>query len=311
MPKISVIIPTYNRAHYIRFAIRSVLNQTFSDFELIIVDDGSIDNTRWIVNSFKDERIIYLPREVNKGPAAARNAGIKSSKGTLIAFLDDDDEGLPEKLECQVKVMEGNPEVGLVYAGYLKVDDKGKIINKINTTKKQCSFYDLIQQNPIMLGTVIVRRECFERVGLFDEDLYGTEDWDMWIRISKHFLFKSVNRPLTKYRVHKGMISRDNYTRPEQIIRVFDKYTKELELIPVNYRKDILARQHFLRGAYLCSNGRMSEGRSEFIKAISKKPNHIRCYVRMLTSLLGSRRYVKLRAFEYKVISSLNRFKRV
>ena len=232
MPKISVIIPTYNRAHYIRFAIRSVLNQTFSDFELIIVDDGSIDNTRWIVNSFKDERIIYLPREVNKGPAAARNAGIKSSNGKLIAFLDDDDEWLPEKLECQVKVIEENPEVGLVYAGYLKVDDKGRIINKINPSKKQCSFYDLLQQNPIGLGTVIVWRECFEKVGLFDEDLHSIEDWDMWIRISKHFLFKSVNRPLTKYRVHKGMISMNTYTRLEQINnRMFDKYTKELKLL--------------------------------------------------------------------------------
>jgi len=126
-PTVSVIISTYNRAHLIGRAIQSVLNQTYQDFEVIVVDDGSTDNTEEIVKSFNDPRIRYIRHEKNKGAAAARNTGIKAARGKYIAFQDSDDEWLPEKLEKQMKVFENAPpEAGVVYTDMQRINEDGE-----------------------------------------------------------------------------------------------------------------------------------------------------------------------------------------
>jgi glycosyltransferase involved in cell wall biosynthesis len=119
MPAVSVIIPTYNRAEFLRLAITSVLNQTFQDFEIIVVDDASEDHTHEVVHNFRDKRIKYIHHEVNKRVAAARNTGVLNSSGAYIAFVDDDDEWLPKKLQMQVALLENSPSiVGGVYTGF-------------------------------------------------------------------------------------------------------------------------------------------------------------------------------------------------
>src|SRR5438034_8399752 len=119
MSRVSVIIPTYNRARYLSDAIRSVVNQTFQDFEIIVIDDCSQDQTRIATDSFKDQRIKYLTHDSNRGEAAARNTGIQKSTGSYIAFLDDDDQWAPEKLQLQIQIFEQSAtKVGLVYCGY-------------------------------------------------------------------------------------------------------------------------------------------------------------------------------------------------
>lgn len=127
-PKVSVIIPTYNRAHLIGRAIKSVLNQTYKDFEIIIVDDGSTDKTEEVVKDFKDERVRYIRREKNKGGSAARNTGIKAARGEYIAFQDSDDEWLPEKLEKQMKAFEAMAMAKPVIA--TKVSDLPEILDR-------------------------------------------------------------------------------------------------------------------------------------------------------------------------------------
>ena len=144
-PKVSIILPTYNRAHIIEKAIQSVLNQTYQDFEIIIIDDGSKDDTKKIIRGFqeKDNRIKYIRFEENKGAAAARNAGIKMSKGEYITFQDSDDEWLPEKLEKQMKIIETSSENIVVYCGFWRIDgDEKTYIPDINISN--------IRNNPLL-----------------------------------------------------------------------------------------------------------------------------------------------------------------
>ena len=174
-PTVSVIIPTYNRAHLIGRAIQSVLNQTYRDFEIIVVDDGSADNTEEVVKSFYDKRIKYIKHKKNKGAAATRNTGIKAARGKYIAFQDSDDEWLPEKLEKQMKVFENAPaKVGVVYTDMWRImRNKRKyyfsspmITPEDGIIYKQALDYKVMN---IGIQTALIKREVFEKVGMFDE----------------------------------------------------------------------------------------------------------------------------------------------
>src|SRR5438067_9202421 len=193
MPKASVIIPTYNRAEFLRLAIISILNQTFQNFEIIVIDDAAQDYTREVVNSLSDKRIRYIRHEENKGVSAARNTGVANSKGGYIAFLDDDDEWFPEKLQKQFDLLEAcPPTTGVVYTGILVVEESSrKILAKHFPKRRGNVFEEILTQNRIaQTSTFFLRKECFEKAGLFDESLDFGEDHDMWLRISKEFQFE-------------------------------------------------------------------------------------------------------------------------
>ena len=186
-PTVSVIIPTYNRVHLIRRAIQSVLNQTYQDFEVIIVDDGSTDNTEEVVKSFNDPRIRYIRHEKNKGAATARNTGIKAARGKFIAFQDSDDEWLPEKLEKQMKVFENTPaKVGVVYTGFWKIENNKKIYIPFSWVKqKEGNIHkELLKGNFVTTQSIVARKECFKKAGMFDEKLPRFQDWELVIRLS-------------------------------------------------------------------------------------------------------------------------------
>jgi glycosyltransferase involved in cell wall biosynthesis len=182
-PAVSVIIPTYNRAHLIGRAIQSVLDQTYQDFEIIIVDDGSTDNTEVVLKKFqnKDERIRYIRHDKNKGGSTARNTGIKAARGRFIALLDSDDEWLPEKLQKQLEVFESSPpEVGVVYTKtYHRANKKIYPFSK-EEQKDGMIFQDLlnldISKNCGQTSTLLIKKECFEKVGLFDERFPRQQD---------------------------------------------------------------------------------------------------------------------------------------
>jgi glycosyltransferase involved in cell wall biosynthesis len=210
MPKVSVIIPTYNRAHLFLGAVNSALNQTFQDFRIIIVDDASKDDTSSIVRGLDDKRIQYIRHAGNRGEAGARNTGVMNSDAEFIAFLDDDDEWLPEKLQLQVALLDRCPSrVGGIYTGFYAFDKaSGKMLGQRVPTKRGYIYDDMIVENAVgTSSTVLLRRECFERFGLFDEDIAWGLDYDMWIRISKGFEFEFIKDPLVKYHVHEDQIS--------------------------------------------------------------------------------------------------------
>ena len=212
MVKVSVIIPVYNGEKYISEAIDSVLNQTYKDFEIIVIDDGSRDNTPKILKEYGDK--IRWKSQEHKGQASALNEGINMAKGKYIAYLDADDVFLPERLEIEVKYLDAHPDVGLVYSDFYKIDKNGKI-RRIIKSRPQDNFV-LLQINYITRIAVMHRRECLNEVGLFDESITGDDDWDMWIRISEKFKMGYIDKPLAKYRIHGGNIS---LTRPRRLDR--------------------------------------------------------------------------------------------
>lgn len=209
MPKVSVIIPSYNSAKYLSEAIDSALNQTFKDFELIVVDDGSTDNTAEILSKYGNK--IRCFSQENKGVSAARNRGIRESKGEYIAFLDSDDIWLPKKLELQMQKLSNNPEYTWSYCDKISVFEDGIKEEDNNNLIKPLEGYifdHLLVKNFIPTPSVIIKRGCFESAGLFDENLLHLEDYDLFLRLAKDYPISFVNKKLFIRRVHQNSICR-------------------------------------------------------------------------------------------------------
>ncbi|HJD55965.1 MAG TPA: glycosyltransferase [Rickettsia endosymbiont of Pyrocoelia pectoralis] len=204
IPTVSVIIATYNRDKFIGEAVQSILNQTYKDFEIIIVDDGSNDSTKEIIASLKDPRINYYYQE-NKGRSKARNKALELARGKYITFLDSDDLYLPNKLEIQVDYMEKNSDIYMIYTSAYCIDEVGNSLKHKYEAKTSGRIYkDIAFFVPvtITLPTVMVRREVFEKAGNFDEVMYRFEDTDMWRRISKHYEIGAISEFTCKLRTH-------------------------------------------------------------------------------------------------------------
>jgi len=232
--KISVVITTHNRATLLTNAINSVLNQTFKDFEMLIIDDASKDNTEEVVKTFTDGRIRYikiLPEDSKEGNYA-RNFGIKEAKGEFIAFLDDDDEWLPEKLEKQIEVFEKNEKIGLVYTGYIYIyDNKWQRI--IAYPKRGNLSKDILIRNYLgPLSSLMVKKKKLEEAGLFDVEMPAMQDYDMHIRLCQICEVDFVREPLLKYYYR---------TTIKRISGNLAKYEKANILINEKYKNLILA----------------------------------------------------------------------
>jgi glycosyltransferase involved in cell wall biosynthesis len=200
-PLVSVILPTYNRAHIIIKSVQSVLTQTYHNFEVIVIDDGSTDNTKEIIMNIacKDSRLKYFRNDENKGPSVTRNVGINLARGELIAFADDDDEWFSDKLEKQVNLLQTLPEdFAVVYSGFYKVIGTEKIyIPPKNIYPKEGSILNsLLKGNFVGTPSILVRKSALLDIGLFDEKLLMFEDWELVIRLSKKYQFKLIDEPL-------------------------------------------------------------------------------------------------------------------
>jgi glycosyltransferase involved in cell wall biosynthesis len=273
-PTVSIIIPTYNRSRLIARAVKSVLNQTYQNFELIIVDDGSTDGTKEVVAGFNDERIRYVRHEKNKGEAAARNTGIKAAKCNYIAYQDSDDEWLPEKLAKQMKLLENAPpEVGVIYTGFWKTENHRKTYIPFSwVSQKNGDIHkELLKGNFIGSPVVLIKKECFDRVGLFDERLRNLVDWEMWLRISKHYHFRCVDEPLVIAHYDLDNVSDNPGSLIDALVLVLEKNRCELEL-----EKKLLAKHWMNIGDLLAANGETKKGRRYIIDALKLYPFSIR-----------------------------------
>lgn len=224
MPSVSVIIPTYQRAHWVGQAIESVLVQSYRDYEIIVVNDGSTDGTASRLNEFGDRvRVIH---QANRGLPAARNAGINAAKGDLLAFLDDDDLWFPGKLASQIALFSRDPSVGLVYADMTLFDENG---DRESSYADRCrpplmqNAATLFRYNFIPVPTVMVRRACLDQVGLFDETLTACEDYDLWLRIIEHWPVLGSSDILARYRLSANSIHRDKGRMLLNELRVKEK----------------------------------------------------------------------------------------
>ena len=209
IPKVSVIIPTFNRAHLLSNAISSVLKQSFTKFELIVVDDASTDQTEKIISGINDPRIVYIKHALNRGGAAARNAGIRKSRGPYVAFLDSDDEWYKWKLEAQMKIFERtlNPNLGVVYCGMRVHDHRTGRIRDIRPVIRGDLSKDILYGHPPGMNGgsgILVRKSCFEEIGYFDTDLKAGQDWDLSLRLAQKFSFDFVDQILFLWNQHGG-----------------------------------------------------------------------------------------------------------
>lgn len=283
-PTVSVIIPTYNRAELVGRAIQSVLDQTYQDFEIIIVSDGSTDNTDEVVNRYKDTRIVYLRHNKNRGGSAARNTGINIAKGQYIGLLDSDDEWLPQKLEKQVDKLQMLPnKVGVVYSGFYYVSEKnGQNLSKVVPTLRG-NVYDNLLQGCILGGpTPLVRKLCFEKAGFFEEALPSCQDWDMWIRLSKYYEFDFVPDFLAKHYVHGDQISTDLRAKIKAREWIVKKYQTDLLKNP-----SILSRHLKRLGVLYCLDCNSPVGRNYFLQSLKHNPRQKGSYIHFVLSLLA------------------------
>lgn len=251
MPKVSVIMPTYNRADFIKESILSVLKQNFKNLEIIIVDDGSSDNTRQIINSIKDERIIYIYQK-NKGRSAARNKAIEVARGKYLAFLDSDDLFMPGKIKKQFEFLEKNLDYGMVYTSALNINEKGEVMDvDYKATKSGNIYQDIAFYIPLVitLPTVMVKKKIVVSLHGFDEKMRRFEDTDMWRRIAKRYRIYAMKEPLTKIRAHRG----NRMEHPEKLIRALDYYVdkifqedKEVEWLYKRRAASLLYRHYYL-----------------------------------------------------------------
>lgn len=224
MPKVTVVIPTYNAIAYLPSTLDSVIKQTFTDFEVLIIDDGSSDDTVEWASQLVDARVRLIVQE-NQGVAVARNKGIANAKGEYVAFLDADDLWEPTKLEKQVKCLEENPQVGLVNTSILNIDEQGNLLGAVDAHDVQGNVLKyIVEENLILCGSApMVRRSCLEAVQGFDQTLMSAEDWDLWIRIAARYEFAVVREPLVLYRQHLNSKSNNIERHLKHRLKVIDK----------------------------------------------------------------------------------------
>jgi glycosyltransferase involved in cell wall biosynthesis len=208
MIKVSVIIPTYNRRDYLKEALDSVLWQSFRDFEIIVIDDGSNDGTREMIQEVYGSSIKYIWQE-NQGESVARNRGLEAAQGEYIALLDSDDRWLKEKLTKQVKYLNENPIPGMVYSQAWIIDGTGKRIEGdpwgIELYNDGIDLESLVFNNRISgPSSTLIRRSVINKVGEFDSNIRYGEDWDLWLRIAKHFGIALIEEPMVEVRRHRN-----------------------------------------------------------------------------------------------------------
>jgi len=223
---ISVIMPAYNASLFIGEAIESVIQQTYTEWELVIIDDGSTDSTCNVVEPFLRDNRIRLIKQQNSGVSKARNTGVCNASGQWIAFLDADDLWLPQKLHLQMKCAEENRDLALVHTSAFRfrarLSEAEPISNPVYD--KSDPYKSLLMYDFIITSSVMVSKECIKAVGCFDENLFGPEDWDLWIRIAKDFKIYKVDMPLVYYREHPEGISKNYYRQFEQRMKVMKRY---------------------------------------------------------------------------------------
>jgi len=288
---VSVIIPTYNASRYVTEAVDSVLNQDYDNCEIIVVDDGSTDDTREALRKYEG-KIRYIYQE-NGGPAKARNTGIISSQGDYIAFLDADDLWLPGKLRKQIDFLHRHSQYAMVYTDMKHVVE-GKIVHESYLKERNYRYVssgfiyeNLLRECFIFTPTVIVERECLEKVGLFREDLRISEDYDLWLRIADEYEIGFLDEPLVIRNRHESNLTGDRYLYITSCIQLFEELLEKNKenRKRVKIIKEALAVRYFNLGYYLFELGRLRESRYNFVKSLRYRYSN-RSMIRALASFL-------------------------
>ncbi len=217
-PLVSVVMPVYNCEKYISEAIESILNQTYKNLELIVVDDGSTDGSREIIDkiAIKDNRLKIFSHKKNKGISKALNKAISNSKGKYIARLDSDDVSLPQRLEKQVYILEKNTEIGVCGTRGIAINEKGERVSYLNTLTGHLLNYNYWKPSPFISSSSMIRKSIFKGE-LFDSRLDTVEDYDMWLRLKKYCRFFNLRQQLVLYRINSEGVSNKKFHKQRQL----------------------------------------------------------------------------------------------
>ena len=312
----SIVIPTYNYGRFLGEAIQSVLDQTFQDFEIIIVDDGSTDNTMEVVSSFQDVRIRYIYQD-HRGASAAQNVALYAARGEYITGMGADDLYLPQHLELKVKLLDSRPDVGLVCSDAYFFDDKtGATLGRLwHDPKRPDSWFDPVKavQQPvkeflrkgcfIMPQAAMIRRQVFATVGNFDESLPTHEDWELFVRIVQRFPIEIIDMPLLKLRQHNTNLLKNQeklylgaVAAANKVMRSDSLSREELKLL-----KERLLPLHIRYGRLALLDGKEAAVRKALIGRIKLDPWKIKLYVYYALTFLGTGKVLTLRNWKKKL----------
>lgn len=243
MDLVSVIIPTFNRANVIKRAIESALNQTYENIEIIIIDDGSMDNTDAIIGEIMDDRIRYYKNGSNVGPSEARNIGVQYARGEWIAFLDSDDEWFPDKLERQIEKYKED-DYGLVYCPYMYSKDSREFQTPSKNLKKEevegYIYTSILRNNTIGTPTILMKKDVFQSCGGFDKEIKAFEDWDLALAVAKDFKIGYVSEPLVKAHFSENSVNYNHANLTYGCLRMLYKnrsYVGEKSMLESMIRK--------------------------------------------------------------------------
>ncbi|HIF9538797.1 TPA: glycosyltransferase [Photobacterium damselae] len=250
MPKVSIVLPVFNAEDYVKEAIESVLNQTFRDFELIIINDGSTDNSSLIINKIHDKRIVYIEQE-NKGLSKSLNLGISKARGTYIARMDADDICMPDRLLKQVEVFEKNPDIAIVCGNVIYINSQG-VGDRVSLTpsKDKAIRFKLKKGNVIFHPSTMFRLNIYNKTRGYDENINCyIEDYILWLQILEYGNIFCIKEPILKYRVLDNSISRSLPYGMDKVIRkvasekgyyssFYDEFNKALENEKMEIIKD-------------------------------------------------------------------------
>lgn len=312
MTMVSVIIPTYNCATYITEAIDSALAQTYKDYEIVVVDDGSTDNTREVLGKYIENGLINYIYQSNQGVVAARNATLRAARGEYVAFLDADDMWEPNKLELQMRFLAERPDVALLHGNIRIVDaDKNKtVFESLPISKRHKSdhiFEELYLGNFINTSTVVIKRECLDKVGHFDTSLRQAEDYDLWMRLAAEFKCGFQDVVMGTYRVHGTNTSKNNIQVTEHDLKVLNKmkslYPTLVSSIPKEKIKERFFKKNFSLGyGYFCQYD-LVNARKYFLSALKYKRNSLPSYIYILSTYLNRDMIDKIRIIKRKTLS--------
>lgn len=309
-PAVSVVIPAYNAERTIGATLDSVLAQSLRDFEIIVVNDGSRDETGAVLGSYAarhPDRITVIHQQ-NMGQAAARNNGIAAARGRFIAFNDADDVWAPEKLERQLHFLESNPEIGLCYTEGMTIDEHGREKVPFGATPEftgRC-FETLITRNNIIGSSVMVRRAVLDDVGAFNPALRACENWELWTRIARKYPLALIDEKLSFYRQHGSNMSKDIDRMRENRLAAIQHNRRQYDGVVSNIealtRNALYLAYRGFGGVYL---GRLELGkaRRDIGRAIRLKPWVLRNYLWYLQCLLGAGALRSLRAAKRGVLA--------
>jgi glycosyltransferase involved in cell wall biosynthesis len=271
---VSVIMATYNRENYLPYAIESVLNQTYQNFELHIIDDGSVDATRALVNTYKDPRIRYYYQE-NKGQSSAINVGVEHALGDFITFLDSDNLWKLDKLERQVGLLHDNPDYQIVYGENEIIDENGNIqpVQEPVTRHSGNIMKKLLVFNFINFNTTMIRAECFRELGGMTSTVPAGPDYDLFLKFSTRYRFLYVPQIFAQYRVMTNQMSsnKDRRFRTNHAIltNFIETYSELLDRDSINYT---WCRYYTSRGRYHAAVGRLGAAFMDYLSAMRCQP---------------------------------------